>query len=410
MVRSSAERPARVLYIAYWGALEPLGQALVFPAVKSLAGLGPHITLVTFEKPADLARGDDLDRVAASLRDAGVRWLPLRYHRRPKIPAAAVDVAHGVSRGILERIRQRPDLVHGRTFPGGLIGLAVARLTGTKLIYQNEGFYPDEQVDAGFWAEGSSPHRLARRLEQHLYTHSDAVFSTSKAGREIIESLDGVQDTPVVVIPSCVDLDHFSGAKREGPRDRLLRLVYVGSIGGRYLVDRIGRFAYVAREAGPETRLQLFTAAERQLIRATLHSTGLSDGDWSSRFVPHSRLPDELAQQDAGLCFQSHGLSAAGGSSTKVGEYWAMGLPVVSTPGMGDVDEIIREERVGVIVPDHTDDAYRETAMELLRLLDDPDLGERCRRAAERHYSLEAAVERQVAIYERLAGTQSRRD
>jgi glycosyltransferase involved in cell wall biosynthesis len=401
----STDRPPRVLYLVYWGALEPLGRALILPAVKRLAALGAEVTLITYEKPADVARRDEVERVGKALEDADVRWLPLRYHKRPKVPATTLDIARGVARGIVERLEQRPDIVHARTFVGGLIGLAVARLTGTSLIYHNEGFYPDEQVDAGVWRAGSPPHRIARRLEQHLYARADAVFSTSVRGKDIIESFDGVRakDTPVIVVPSCVDLDHFSREERNDRRDERLRLVYVGSVGGRYLVDRIGRFAYVARRERPGTALKIVTAAEPDLVRTALASSGLPDDGWSSEFVRHSRLPAELARHDAGLCFHSHGLSAPGGSSTKVGEYWAMGLPVISTPGLGDVDEIIRQERVGVTVQAHTDDVYRESLDELLGLLEDPELSDRCRAAAERHYGLEAACQRQLAVYEELA-------
>jgi glycosyltransferase involved in cell wall biosynthesis len=392
-----------VLYLVYWGALEPLGRALVLPSVRRLSGMGVRITLVTFDKPADLAHASEVERVGDSLRDADVRWLPLRYHKRPKVPATVFDLSHGIARGLLERIKERPDVIHGRTFIGGLTGLAIARLTGGRLIYHNEGFYPDEQVDAGFWREGSFPHRTALRLERRLYTRADAIFSTSAAGKAIIESIDAVQakGTPVVVVPSSVDLGHFS-SRHEAERDDSLRLVYVGSVGGRYLVDRIGQFASVARQERPGTRLGVLTAADPDLVRATIATSDLPEEAWSSRFVPYAELPEELAQQDAGLCFHSHGLSAPGGSSTKIGEYWAMGLPVVSTTGLGDVDEIIRREQVGVVVRRHNDDAYREAVSELLDLLDDPDLPNRCRRSAERHYGLEAACERQLEIYEAL--------
>jgi glycosyltransferase involved in cell wall biosynthesis len=81
-----------------------------------------------------------------------------------------------------------------------------------------------------------------------------------------------------------------------------------------------------------------------------------------------------------------------------------MGLPLIATPGLGDVDEIVRAERVGVTVPAHTDEAYREAVSELLSLVGEPDLAARCRAAAERHYGLEAACERQLAIYRALKG------
>jgi glycosyltransferase involved in cell wall biosynthesis len=400
-----AERDPHVLYVVYWGALEPLGQALVLPAVTRLAGLGARITLVTFEKPADTARSAEVEKVEGYLRAAGVRWLPLGYHKRPKVPATALDVAHGVARGVLERLRIRPDVVHARTFVGGLIGLPLSRLTGASLIYHNEGFYPDEQVDAGFWRQDSAPHRIARGLERRLYRRADAIFSLSERGKGVIELLDGVRATrtPVLVVPSCVDLDHFVPQEHAGGRNGSLRLVYVGSVGGRYLVDRVGRFAHVARTERPDTRLELLTPTGHDVVRSTLASSELPDDAWSSKFVPYERLPDELARQDAGLCFHSHGLSAAGGSSTKVGEYWAMGLPVIATPGLADVDDIIRSERVGVVVRDHCDDAYRAGLEELRILLEDPKLSDRCRAAAERHYGLEDACRRQVAVYRQLA-------
>jgi glycosyltransferase involved in cell wall biosynthesis len=408
-MKSEPQPGVRVLYIAYWGALEPLGRALVLPAVKRLAALGAQITLVTFDKPADLARLADVKDARESLRQSGVQWRPLTYHKNPKVPATAFDIGHGVARGVLERLKLRPDIVHGRTFPGGLMGLPLARLTGARLIYHNEGFYPDEQVDAGVWAQDSRPHRVALRLERHLYRRADAIFSLSEKGKEVIQSLDGVSpEKPIAVVPSCVDLSHFRPVERAHPQNGSLRLVYVGSVGGRYLVDRVGRFAQVARAETPGATLELLTPAEPDFVRATLAPSELPDDAWSSKFVPYDRLPPELASRDAGLAFHSHGLSAPGGSSTKVGEYWAMGLPVVSTPGMADVDDIVRRERVGVIVPDHSDEAYRASVQELQALLRDPELPARCRAAAQRHYGLEEACQRQIAMYRELANAQRR--
>ena len=169
------------------------------------------------------------------------------------------------------------------------------------------------------------------------------------------------------------------------------------------MVDRIGRFANVAQDEARGTRLRVLTGADPALVRATLASSDLPDDAWSSEFVPYERLPDELGKHDAGFCFHSHGLSAAGGSSTKVGQYWAMGLPVISTPGLGDVDDIVRRERVGIVVRDESDEAYRACVGELLTLLNDPELRDRCRAAAERHYGLDEASRRQIAVYGQLA-------
>ena len=392
----------KVLYIVYWGASEPLGQSLVLPAVKKLADLGAQLTLVTFEKPADLERADEISRIRESLNESGVHWIPLRYHKRPKVPATTFDIVNGAARGILTSLRFKPDIIHARTFIGGLIGLALARFLRTKLIYHNEGFYPDEQVDGGVWNKDSLPHRVAKFLERRMYSRADAIIAMSYRGRQLLESLPAVQNkaAPVIVVPSCVDLERFNwnGSRPHLPPESL-RLVYIGSVGGRYILDRIGRFAAVVfREVTPG-HLRLLTNADRSLIHSMLDPSGLNEASWSVDSVPHAEMPEQLLPHHAGLFFLSQGISEHGCSPTKIGEYWAMGLPVVTTAGVSDTDEIIHRRGVGVIVREHSDAEYRRAGEELRSLLKDPKLAQRCRRAAEAHYALQPACERQASLY-----------
>lgn len=405
----TAARTPRVLYIVYWGAAEPLGQSLVLPAVKKLAALGANLTLVTFEKPADAANRDEMARIGSSLEESNVRWIPLRYHKHPKWPATAFDMTHGWVRGIIERMRVKPDIVHARTFIGGLIGLALAPVIGAKLVYHNEGFYPDEQVDGGVWTANSVPHRLAKSLEQRLYARADGIMAMSHRGKYVIESLPAVarNRTPVIVVPSCVDLERFrwNGSRPDVPPVSL-RLVYIGSVGARYLLDKIGRFAAVIFRDVLPGHLRILTKADLGLVRSMLTMGGLSAEHWSVGSVPHAAMPEQLAQQHAGLFFLAQGLSEHGCSPTKIGEYWAMGLPVITTPNVSDTDDIIRCRRVGVIVREHSDAEYRRAGEELRSLLNDPELPRRCRQAAEMHYALEPACQRQMDLYDRvLAGT-----
>lgn len=401
---SSRARP-KILYIVYWGAAEPLGQSLVLPAVKKLAGLGADLTLVTFEKPADLARENEIARIRASLEENNVRWIPLRYHKQPKVPATAFDCLQGFVRSIVSQISERPDVIHARTFVGGLMGLALTSVLRSKLVYHNEGFYPDEQVDGGIWKADSAPHRIARYLEHRMYSRADGIITMSHRGRQVIEALPDVErnGTPVIVVPSCVDLNRF---KRDESKSRArpgaLRFVYIGSIGGRYLLDQAGRFVSVAsREIGP-AHLRVLTRQDPAVAASMLRQSGLNDDAWSTESVPYSAMPGMLADQDAGLFFLSQGLSEHGCSPTKIGEYWAMGLPVVTTPNVSDTDEIIRRERVGVVVRENSDDGFRQAARELKSLLEDEELPARCRRAAEEHYALESACDRQFELYREL--------
>jgi glycosyltransferase involved in cell wall biosynthesis len=392
----------RVLYVAYWGAAEPLGQSLILPAVKKLAASGVELVLVTFEKPKDLADRDGVARIRDSLKELGVRWQPLRYHKRPKLPATTFDLVQGFARGLFTNLKFPFNIVHARTYVGGLMGLAIARLHGAKYIFHNEGFYPDEQVDGGVWRNGSFAHCIARSLEQRMYAAADGIITLSYRAQQVVNGLPDVRrrGTPTIVVPSCVDLEQF----RWAPTDRAertdeIRLAYIGSIGHRYIFDRIGRFVAVACRELRNLRLRVLTRTDPAVVDTMLRDGGVPEGAWSVASVPHAAVPGELRAQHAGLFFLTNGLSEHGCSPTKIGEYWASGLPVITTPNVSDTDDIIRRHRVGVIVGDHTDTEYRRAARELRELLDDPELPRRCRAAAESHYNLDAACARQAALY-----------
>ena len=395
----------RVLYISYWGALEQLGQSLVVPAVKTLAQIGVELTLVTFEKPLDLAQADEMQRVREMLAEDKIEWIPLKYHKDPKIPATVFDIGQGVARSMQKRLSKRFDIVHARTFPGGLIGLLVAPLIGAKFIYHNEGFYPDEQVDGGVWKKNSRPHLVAKRLESLMYSRADGIIALSYRAKAIIEKLPEVarKKTPIIFVPSCVDLErfHLPTTKPQFSDDEF-KFVYIGSVGNRYILNKIGSFMAAARKIHPNVTLQVYSKADTDLITRMLDEGGLGREAWTLEAVPYSEMPARLPNFQAGLFFLTEGISEHGCSPTKIGEYWATGLPVVTTPNVSDTDEIIRRERVGVVVERQDEESYLQTFGQLREILKDDELSGRCRQAAEVHYALTPACERQFELYTAL--------
>jgi glycosyltransferase involved in cell wall biosynthesis len=394
----------RVLYIAYWGATEPLGQSLIVPAVAKMAERGADISLITFEKLSDWRRETLVAETAARLHSSGVDWSPSRYHKTPRIPATSFDVLRGWWKGVRIGLRSRVQLVHGRTFVGGLIGRAVASTLRVPFLYHNEGFYPDEMVDGGFWREGSAIHRFARALERRQYASADGLIVLSHRAADRLRATPELvrNPRPIVVVPSCVDLARFQPPPARRPGGGPLRIVYTGAVGGRYELDRAG--AFVARLSRyRDVQLTVLTRESRETVVGLLGAGGLPASVWDLDTVAHRDMPMRLGTHDAGLFFLKAGSSALGCSPTKIGEYWACGLPVVTSPGVSDTDALIDRFRCGVVVADQTLEALDAASQALLGLLDDPETPTRCRAAAESHYSLDLACDRQLDLYRQTA-------
>ena len=402
----------RVLYLAYWGALDPLGQALLVPAVRGLAQRGAQITLVTWEKP-ELASTAAVAAQRANLRAVGITWLPLRYHHRPQAPATVLDVAQGVQRVLGRRGWRQFDIVHGRTFVGGLAGKLLAPLLGARFIFHAEGYWARERLDSGAWSTATPSFLVANGLEERLFDGADAVFCLSEAAASELRQRSAIEGrrTPVTVVPSSVDLEFFRVPDIK-PRSSALRLIYVGTVGGggatgpgvanRYRLDSIGRFVSHFAQRGRAVHLQVVSRAPQATVAQILGAAGLAPSLWSWSTGGRDEVRSQLAAADAGLHFMAPGAAAHAGSPTKVGEYWAMGLPVILTSGIGDTTAIAQNDQTGVVTGIEPGPLWDEAIGQLEELLADPDTPTRCRASAERCFDLERSCDEQMEVYRRM--------
>lgn len=405
------------LYICYLGLDEPLVATQVRPYLRELAARGHHMVLLTFETAWRDAAATAALR--AQLATEGIAWHALRYHRRPSLPATLYDIARGVMAGFVLAGRHQVDLLHGRSHVGAAIALPLGRLLGVPFVFDVRGLLPDEYADAGHWRRGGLKYRLGKAMERVFFRHAAALVVLTETVRADLEAEDGPlaarHPADVAVIPCCVDLarspwdERARAALRDGRgwSDRRV-IVYVGKLGMWYLDAEMVRFFAAALRHDPRSFLQVLTVSPAEALRRTLAEAGVREDAYDVRAVPPAEVPALLHAADAGLSFIKPCASKRSSSPTKVGEYLAAGLPVVSTAGIGDCDRQLAGGR-GVLLEALDEAACEEGARALTRLLDDPATRARCRAYAEAELSLaRTGGPRYAAVYARaLAGTGS---
>ncbi len=384
----------RVLYISYDGALDPLGASQVVPYLLGLADRGLAIALISFEKPERWQQANLRSATQRRLEACGVRWRPLRYHRRPRLAATLWDLVAG-SRSIASEVRKCvPALVHCR----GDIAMTMARWAGlprrTHLLYDVRGFFSDERVETGSWRRGSLIDRVVRRMEAENIRRADgAVVLTKPAATKLLARRPSLAFHRV--IPTCVDVSVFT--PRAPSREAEFGLAYSGSLGTWYMAREMVAFARSAARfvPGPTLFLTPQTDEARQL--------GITD-DWAEvRAVAPSEVASWLRRARALFFFIQPIPSKRASCPTKLAEGLASGLPIVCNRGVGDLEEIVEKENVGVLVDSFSDASYEEAAQRLHRLLQDPEISHRCRRLAETRYNLEFGVRAYHELYRDLA-------
>lgn len=392
-------------YVMYWGALEPLGLATAVPTVLGLAKRA-RVTLLSFEKSEDRTVSAVFDLTSRQLAEAGVRWVSLPYS--PGYRRTWVDVQRGVR--ALRRVHRHDPFqaIEGRTFVGGFVGAVAARLLGVPFLYHTEGCWLDEQVDVGRLKPSSPTLRVLRGVESWTLKQAGAlvVLTEAGAGRIRKRHLANRPDVPILVIPTTSVLVGKAppmGPARVIPPGDAIRVVYAGSVTGRYLLDEMLAFLRELVESRPSSHVEILTQRDQPVVKAGVNRHGL-EGVVRLGSVTHYEIPDRLIGRDLGLFFLARGDSVECVSPTKIPEYLEFGLPVVCTRASGDGAMVLTRAGAGVILENPGDPTERARAVRGLDpLLSDPARSIRAQRAARDHYSLEKAVEGQFSALLRLS-------
>jgi glycosyltransferase involved in cell wall biosynthesis len=381
----------RSLYICYLSVEDPLVHTQVIAYLSGLAAVGHTIHLLTFDPELGEAQRA---RHQERLRDQGIVWHSLRYHKRPSLPATVYDALVGAAVGTRIMRRERLEAVHARNHVPAASALLIRRLTRCRLIFDIRGLMAEEYVDAGRWKRGGIPYRLTDWMQRAAIQHADGLVMLTEAVRRHLFG-DPPSRNSAHVIPCCADLERIEAqlaerlaVRREIGAENRPVMVYVGKFTGRYLEREMVEFFDVSRQVQPGLKFLVLTQSESRVIVRELDRRDIPATDY---FITRA-APDEvgryLAAADFAICFYRLEFSEIAASPTKIGEYLGAGLPIVSTAGVGDTDELIRAHEVGAVVEELSPGAYHEAAAAIVRLLEDATTAERCQRVAREHLSL----------------------
>ena len=391
------------LYLTRNGLLDPLGQSQVMNYIKGLSQ-SYQITLITSEKPDDMANSQAMAQARADCEAFGINWRPKSFRRRPRLLAPAWSMFEMFWSALQAARRGDAQLIHARSYLPAAAAWAVHRLTGTPFIFDMRALWPEELITAGRLQRGSIVHKVLTRLEKVCLRDAAAVVSLTDAAVGYLQDQypTELQGQRVAVIPTCADLQRFKRLNKP-PSE----CVYgcVGTVlSGWFLMDWLAALFHTVAQKDPEARFEVVTRDDAETVRAALDIDGKL-GDRLSVFPSASESVHEaLQKQSTSVMFFTSGTSKLGSAPTRLGEALGCGVPVVANEGVGDVTDIIRRYNVGVIVNDGSEATMTTALDELAALRSDPDLPSRCRKAAEEVFSLEAGTDVYRKIYSKILG------
>jgi len=403
-----AQRSSRsILVLTYWSAPDALIQTYTLPYVRQMRRVLPasaRIHLLTLEQTEHSREA--AAAIRERLRKEGIEWLPVRYRRFGL--GMLLRLAFLMPRLVHLCVRDRIAAIHAWCMPAGALGWLLSVLTGRPLHIDSYEPHAEAMVENGTWARSSLAYRLLAWFERRLTQRASVLISCTAGFLEFAPRFyrTSFEHKRTFVKPACTDLAlfHPSLAKDSGLLSELgltgkVVAVYAGKFGGIYLRGEVFTFlAACHRHWGDDLRVLLLSNHSDQELSAWASEAGLPASVVVKRFVPHAEVPRYMGLGDFGLCPVLTTPSKRFCTPIKNGEYWALGLPVVITPGISDDSDLVVQQRAGVVW-DYT--RPPEIAVEaLVALLAEPST-ERTTRyrqlvEAKRSFSMAEAIYKEV--------------
>lgn len=404
----------RILFISYDGMTDPLGQSQVIPYLQGLTKFGFHFTILSCEKSGAFEKNKD--QVNASLKNYPIEWVTIPYHKTPPVFSSIYDVWQLWKKASQLHSKQQYNLVHTRPGVTALIGIWLKKKYNVKFLNDIREFYADSRVDGGMWNKNQFFYRTIynyfKKKESEALLVNDGIVCLTHAAEKIIKSMPEYKaEIPFEVIPCSADMDLFDPEKITEITKRQLKkqlgiaendvvVTYLGSVGGWYLTDEMMQCFKVICDKIQNIKFLFISPHQHVLIRGKALHWGLQANQVITVHAKRNEVPVYLSLSSFSLFFIKPCYSKLSSSPTKHGEIMAMGIPVISNSGVGDVKEIIKDTRSGFTIDTFNEESFAAIA-EFINIERRTE-GNQIRIAGIQYYGLVQAVEKYRKIYNKI--------
>ena len=390
-----------VLYISYNGIREPLVHSQVLNYIFGLIGYDYRFILLTFERePLSV---EEITTISADLKKKNISWESLPCCAGLKPLATWLDVLRGAGYAAELCNTYSVVMIHARSLVPALIAQKIKNRFHIPYLYDIRGFWIDEKTYKGSMRQGSVVYRLAKSLEAGAYKSCDAIVSLTDTAITEIRKFPfwgGKKLPPFATIPTCVNLEDFTCRmdRLSGP----ITFGYVGSLGRGYLAEELFDYFKVVQVHFPDSRLLIITRTDHKWLLQLAQAKEIFLSSIEIKTVQPKQVPAEVQTIDVGLSFIEPHYSKKASCPTKLGEYLAVGIPVVANSNIGDMNRVITENRVGVILDDFSAETVEKSLLELKKMIRSSTVSERCVDVAQRLFSLKKGIDDYHALYQKI--------
>ena len=244
-----------------------------------------------------------------------------------------------------------------------------------KFVLEVRDLWPEGIVATGQAEVGSFAYRGVDAVVSFLYKRADRIVTVTDGIKNALVETRGINTDRIDVVRAGVDVDSmqtdissYEAKKRLGLEGRFV-VTYSGTVGNAHGLDSMLGVSKLLRQDQPDVMILIVgSGAEEETLRSHFVEYQAHNLQLLGQ-KPRAELPAILAGSDIGLAVLKPSPIFRTVVPTKIYEYMATGLPVLTNVA-GETENIITESGAGIAVPNGDDIAL---AKQIAKLRENPD-------------------------------------
>jgi Glycosyl transferases group 1 len=403
-----------ILILTFWSYKDALIQTYTLPYVKIMHQYLPKdskIYLLSLEKEHLKICEDEKESIRNELNRYGITLIDYPYYR---FGFKAIIVWLKIIIELFFLIIKTPiHIIHAFCTPAGVAGYILSVLTNTPLLLDSYEPHAEASVENGDWSRKSFRFRILYLFERLQSHRAQFIISATQGMRKYALDKYGAQFNNFFVKPACTNLELFSIEKKKQKDlvqqfnyENKIVCVYAGKFGGIYLDKEVFDLFKVAQDYWKDSfRILLLTNQNEKDLQRWAKESGVDYSIIRTAFVFHSEIADYMGLADFAITPVKPIPTKRYCTPIKNGEYWAMGLPVISTAHISDDSAIIEHHQIGAVIHSFTKEEYLRVIQTIDSLLEsnkDHFLTQKIRSLAYQYRSFDIAH----TIYKKIYGNE----
>jgi glycosyltransferase involved in cell wall biosynthesis len=403
------------LYISYDGLLDPLGQSQILPYLERISHISKHFFILSFEKSSKLKMTAELKMRLKT--NTNIVWVPLVFSNKFGLAGKFFDLIKMLFVASYLVISKQINIIHARGHPSAITAYMIKKILFIKklsFIFDFRGLWVDERVEKGGWNLSKRfdliQFNAFKHLEKKMLQSAESVVVLTERLRSCLSEIANSKLKKIYVVPCCADFKHFLPVETIEKDKLLLSLKipsnafivgYVGSIGSMYDMNSYFKLLDYAQKRN-EDIYGLIITNDSNKAQKLFEESGINVLKSRIRIMSVNRkeIPKYFGLMSVSTIFLNDSYARLGTSPTKFAESLALGVPVIVSRNIGDLDEHISYLNAGISI-DLNDDNYQKKCLDEFKKFKqiDPQI---IRSSSQKLYSLDTGVKTYITLYQDL--------